>query len=322
MASDPAVAGDTFPVPLWATNLFLLTAEFSIYALWAFTKIAPRYGVGCAMLTVLAFALIARLIVALASYALSRWKGSPLTTTDRLSVVGWFRFFVVEYWHLCIQNLVLIPLRGLFRTANERKVASTGRVLLLQHGYVNNGAVWFFTARALERLGYRVFTMDQPVFASIDTMGALLSARVDEVLALTGESKLTLIAHSMGGLVCRAYLRQCGAEKVSQLITLGSPHHGTFHANLANGTNGKQMRLRNEWLATLCESRVPTSFTSIYSVHDTIIAPQSSSIMPEATNVKLVGVGHVSMPSGVQARRAILDALAPVQARELNASVA
>ena len=81
MASDPAVAGDTFPVPLWATNLFLLTAEFSIYALWAFTKIAPRYGVGCAMLTALAFALIARLIVALASYALSRWKGSPMATS-------------------------------------------------------------------------------------------------------------------------------------------------------------------------------------------------------------------------------------------------
>ena len=309
MASNPSVAGDTFPVPLWATNLFLLTAEFSIYSLWAFASIAPKHGLGCALLAVLALVLTARFIVALASYGMSRWKGSSMADSDRLGVVRWCRFFAIEYWHLCIQNIVLIPLRGLFRTANERTAASTGRVLLLQHGYVNNGAVWFFTARALERLGYRVFTMDQPVFASIDTMGTLLSARVDEVLALTGESKLTLIAHSMGGLVCRAYLRQCGGDKVSHLITLGTPHHGTFHAYLANGTNGKQMRLGNTWLATLCESRVPTSFTSIYSVHDTIIAPQTSSIMPEATNVKLVGIGHVSMPSGVQARRAILKAL-------------
>lgn len=309
MVSNPTGAGDTFPVPLWATSLFLLTTEFSIYALWAFTKIAPKFGLGCAFLTVLTFVFVARFVVALVSYGMSRWKGSSMADSDQLGFVAWCRFFVVEYWHLCIQNLVLIPLRGLFRTANERTVAKSGRVLLMQHGYVNNGAVWFFTARALERLGYRVFTMDQPVFASIDTMGVLLAARVEEVLTLTNEPKLTLIAHSMGGLVCRAYLRQFGGEKVSRLITLGTPHHGTFHANLASGTNGKQMRLGNAWLATLCESRVPASFTSIYSVNDTIIAPQTSSIMPEATNVKLVGVGHVSMPSGVQARRAILKAL-------------
>jgi triacylglycerol lipase len=310
MASNQVESGDTFPVPLWATNLFLLTAEFSIYALWAFAKIAPENGLGCALLAVLALAFTARFVVALASYGMSRWKGSPMADSDRLSFTGWCRFFVVEYWHLCIQNLVLIPFRGLFRTGNERRVATSGRVLLLQHGYVNNGAVWFFTARALERLGCRVFTIDQPVFASIDTMGALLAVRVDEVLALTNESKLTLIAHSMGGLVCRAYLRQFGGEKVTQLITLGTPHHGTFHAYVASGTNGKQMRPGNAWLAKLCDSRVPGRFTSVYSVHDTIIAPQTSSIMPGATNVKMVGVGHVSMPSGVKARDVIIQALA------------
>lgn len=314
MALQPtplATSGDVFPVPLWATNVFLLTAEVSAYAIFALTKIAPTRGVGCALATVVGLVFLARFIVALASYAMSRWQGSPLVPTDHLGLLGWCRFFIVEYWHLCIQNLVLIPFRAFFRTANERSAQASGRVLLLQHGYVNNGAVWYFTARALERAGYRVFTMDQPVFASIDTMGALLAKRVDEVLAITGETKLALVAHSMGGLVCRAYLRQCGGDKVSQLITLGSPHHGTFHAYVASGTNGKQMRLGNAWLAALCESTVPVPFTSIYSAHDTIIAPQTSSIMPEATNVKLVGVGHVSMPSGVLARRAIVQALSP-----------
>jgi triacylglycerol esterase/lipase EstA (alpha/beta hydrolase family) len=309
MASNSVAAGDTFPVPLWATTLILLTVEFSFYALWVATTIAPKDGLSCALFMFIALVFIARLVVAIASYSMSRWKGSPIVEPDKLGFFGGCRFFAVEFGHLCIQNLVLIPFRVFFHTSNERTVTNTGRVLLLQHGYVNNGAVWFFTARALERMGYRVFTMDQPVFAPIDTMGARLGARVDEVLALTGECKVTLIAHSMGGLVCRAYLRQFGGAKVSQLITLGTPHHGTFHAYIARGTNGKQMRLGNSWLAALCEIKVAVPFTSIYSAHDTIIAPQVSSIMPEAANVKLVGIGHVSMPSGVHARHAIIKAL-------------
>ena len=182
-------------------------------------------------------------------------------------------------------------------------------MLLLQAGYVNNGAVWFFTARALEHKGFRVFTIDQPIFASIDTMGVLLAKRVDEVLALTDQQNLTLIAHSMGGLICRAYLRQFGGAKVAQLVTLGSPHHGTFHAHMASGPNGAQMRPGNAWLAKLGETRVTVPFTNIFSAHDGIISPQESSRIVEAVNVQISGVGHVSMPSGKTVRSHLMASL-------------
>lgn len=233
----------------------------------------------------------------------------------QMDVLSWLRFFAIEYFHLCIQNLLLIPFRALFRTASERGDSNAdGPVVLLQAGYVNNGAVWFFTARALEHRGFRVFTMDQPAFASIDTMGELLSKRVDEVLALTGEQNLTLIAHSMGGLVCRAYLRQFGGAKVAQLVTLGSPHHGTCHAYMASGPNGLQMRPNNSWLLKLGETPVTVPFTSIFSVHDTVISPQESSRMPEAQNVVVSGIGHVSMPSGKATRRHMLLSLETLNA--------
>ena len=129
------------------------------------------------------------------------------------------------------------------------------------------------------------------------------------MLALTGEQQLTLIAHSMGGLVCRAYLRQFGGVKVARLITLGSPHHGTFHAYLASGPNGAQMRPGNPWLLKLGETHVTVPFKSVFSAHDTLIAPQESSRMPEASNVEVSGIGHVSMPSGKAIRRTLVSVL-------------
>jgi triacylglycerol lipase len=299
---------------MWLLGLLLLCAEFSFYGVWLVWPAAQRGDSGRAMVWMLGLPLAARLLVALASYALSRWKGVTLVPSQRLNLIAWLKFFAVEYWHLCIQNLLLIPFRGLFHTRSERGVGSTqGRVLLMQHGYVNNGAVWFFTARALEARGYRVFTLDQPPFASIDTMGRRLAERVDEVLRITGAAQLTLVAHSMGGLICRAYLRRYSGEKVDQLITMGSPHHGTFHAHLASGPNGAQMRPGNAWLQALNDTLVTVPFTSIYSLHDTIISPQTSSVMVGADNVQLSAVGHVSMPSGAATRVALIAALEKAQ---------
>lgn len=297
-------------MPMWLLALLLLCAEFSVYIACVVWPAAGRGEVLRAAAWMVALPLLARLMVVLASYVLSRWKGITLAATQRLGFIAWLKFFVVEYGHLCIQNLLLIPFRYLFHTGSERGVGPiSGRVVLMQHGYVNNGAVWVFTARALEARGYRVFTMDQPPFASIDAMGELLAGRLDEVLRITGATRLTLVAHSMGGLICRAYLRRFGGDKVDQLITMGSPHQGTFHAKLARGANGRQMRAGNAWLTSLGETPVGIPFTSIYSIHDTIISPQDSSVMVGADNVQLSAVGHVSMPSGAVARRALINAL-------------
>ena len=297
-------------MPLWAAALTLLALEFALWVGLA-NHFYFQYGQrACGVILVVALPLVVRALVVLASYGVSRWKGSPVPAAMQMGPFLWLRFFAIECFHLCIQNMLLIPNRCLFHTASERGTSDGhGPVLLLQSGYVNNGAVWFFTARALERKGFRVFAIDQPVFASIDTMGKLLAERVDEVLAITGEQNLTLVAHSMGGLTCRAYLREFGGAKVAQLVTLGAPHHGTFHAYLASGPNGKQMRPGNAWLMKLNETPVTVPFTSIFSAHDTIISPQESSRMAEAVNIQISEIGHVSMPSGKAARRYLAAAL-------------
>jgi triacylglycerol lipase len=300
------------PVPGWAFIIALLIAELAFWAWLTRAGVAHRWWsdlTGGLMFLALPFLL--RGLIVFASYRVSHAKGVQLSESQILRGKAWWKFFLVEYAHFCRQSLLQLPFPIFFRTRSDRgSGAANGPVIVLQHGYTHNGAVWFSTARALEARGYRVFTIDQPIYAPIEVMADRLAARIHDVLAHTGVAQVTLIAHSMGGLVARAYLREYGGAKVSQLITLGAPHHGTLHAYLAGGSNGRQMRLNNSWLQSLNQTKVSVPFVSVYSVHDTVVTPQDSSRVPGAVNVELQGMGHVSMPSGSVMREQLFELLA------------
>ena len=52
---------------------------------------------------------------------------------------------------------------------------------------------------------------------------------VNIVLHHTGKNKVIIIAHSMGGLVARAYIKNYNAtDKVDKLIMIGTPNHGIY----------------------------------------------------------------------------------------------
>ena len=105
-----------------------------------------------------------------------------------------------------------------------------------------------------------------------------------------------MVGHSMGGLVARAYLRRHGAQRVSALITLGTPHRGSELARLAAGACGRELQPASEWIAAW-ESLppIPLPCTSIYSLHDNLVAPQSSPELPGAKWIAVPGVGHNAM---------------------------
>ncbi len=174
-----------------------------------------------------------------------------------------------------------------------------GEPVLLVHGYFSNRGVWWLLARRLRAAGYRVHAIDlEPIHAGIDDYAALLRDRIDAILELTGGQRVRVVCHSMGGLAVRAYLRAHGSGKVARLVTLGSPHHGTRHASLGLGQSARQMETGSAWLRELeaferGHPLPPT--TSIYSVDDNIVSPQDSPVMPDAANVELRGIGHLSL---------------------------
>ncbi len=63
----------------------------------------------------------------------------------------------------------------------------------------------------------------------IDVYSQRLAGIVDKVLHHTNKDKVIIVAHSMGGIVSRNYIKNHGGDlKVHKLVTIGSPHHGIY----------------------------------------------------------------------------------------------
>jgi pimeloyl-ACP methyl ester carboxylesterase len=81
-----------------------------------------------------------------------------------------------------------------------------------------------------------------------------IARAVDRLLAETGARQIDLVAHSMGGLAGRYYLRRLGgAAKVRRFITIATPHHGTHWAHLHLTQSLKDMRPGSPLLKELSE---------------------------------------------------------------------
>ena len=176
--------------------------------------------------------------------------------------------------------------------------------VVLVHGVLCNAGIWTRFVRFLGRADVAgVYALSYgPPLASIEAFAEQLARKIDEALAATAARQVIVIAHSMGGLVARAYLRRYGAAKVARVLTIGSPHHGSVFASCFPGVCLAQMRLGNPWLARLnAAPRDPAlRFVSLWSWHDSMVAPQTSSELPGAIDVPLIGIGHNALLGDAQ----------------------
>jgi triacylglycerol esterase/lipase EstA (alpha/beta hydrolase family) len=167
--------------------------------------------------------------------------------------------------------------------------------VLLVHGVMCNAGVWFGFRERLANLGISpIYAMSYgPPLASIERFAEQLAAKIDVVLDATGARQVVIVAHSMGGLVSRAYLRRNGGSKVGRLITIGAPHRGSMHAQFFPGRSLAEMRPDNAWLDELNVERAQgVPVVSLWSWHDSMVTPQTSSQLDWAENVVLTGIGH------------------------------
>jgi pimeloyl-ACP methyl ester carboxylesterase len=192
---------------------------------------------------------------------------------------------------------------------------ANGLPVLLVHGYACNSGYWAQLSCLLERERISHHAIDlAPLGAAIDDYVPQLHSAIEELCARTGRRELIIVAHSMGGLVARAYLRAHGSERIARVITLGTPHHGTSLAQFGIGRNTRQMQRRggcvSDWLALLAASEGAAQralLTSIFSHHDNIIAPQTSCRLPGAKNIEFGAVGHVAMGRDRRILQCVLD---------------
>ena len=184
-------------------------------------------------------------------------------------------------------------------------VEAAGTPILLVHGMVDNRSIFTVLRRGLRRRGFgRVATMNYgPIVGDVRRVAGDLAAAVEELCAETGYERVHVVGHSMGGLIARYYVQRLGGdERVHTLVTLGTPHHGTWHAYLLPTRLVRQLRPGSELLEEL-DAPTPdcrTRHVSIYSDLDQMVVPQHSGRLhhPDlhARNVLVRGVGHMSLP--------------------------
>jgi triacylglycerol esterase/lipase EstA (alpha/beta hydrolase family) len=138
----------------------------------------------------------------------------------------------------------------------------------------------------------------EPVFGSIDEYVPVIEEAVHRIERATGKAPV-LVCHSMGGIAARAWMRATSAEhRVHHIITIASPHAGTWLARFSRVTNGRQMRPDSEWMAQLAQSSGPARnarFTCWYSNCDNVVFPASAATLDGADNRLVRGVGHVAL---------------------------
>jgi triacylglycerol esterase/lipase EstA (alpha/beta hydrolase family) len=261
-----------------------------------------------------AVVVLVRLAINMNNFVMAARAASHTPPEYRLGPAAGLRMLAEEFRASMLVTSWHVP-RGCARMTLHR---DNDRVpVLLVHGYGCNSGFWAHLEPLLDRERISHATIDlEPVAGSIDDYAPLIEARVQELCAATGAARIAIVAHSMGGLAARAWMRTHGSTRVARLITLGTPHHGTVLANLGLGANAAQMRRDSPWLRDLAAGEagdVRARIVSIYTHHDNIVAPQDSSELAGARNVAFGGVGHVALGSNPRVLAEVLRVLRELQ---------
>lgn len=192
--------------------------------------------------------------------------------------------------------------------------AGRGTPIVFVHGFICNAGVWQPMMHWLARhsgASMQAISL-YPVLGNIDDYAAQLHLAVTDICQRSGEARVMLVGHSMGGLVIRRYLQRFGTTQVTRVVTLGSPHHGVFiPAKMARrGRNLSQMKHGSTWLAELATAEAAgdtVPLLSIWSPHDNVCSPQDTSRLAYARELITPNEGHDTLLFSQPVWNAVLE---------------
>jgi len=199
------------------------------------------------------------------------------------------------------------PARGL-------EAAHPPRPVLLLHGILCNHRVWSGLQPRLVAAGFGpIQALDvEPLLADIEVQAGRVAPELLGLQASCGGERVIIIAHSMGGLIARALLRDLGARCIRRIVTVASPHHGTALVRGLPWASTRQMSLGSIWLRSLNalqEGAFGVPIATIYSLEDNLVAPPHSARLQGAESHELRGIGHLGMLRSRRALECVIAAL-------------
>lgn len=112
--------------------------------------------------------------------------------------------------------------------------------LLHQRGWVDAGHVFvgpdgrLVSTLPTPKSENRLYTLDLPTEAPIALQAQVLSANIAEVARRHGGEKISVAAHSAGGVVARFEMVTNPRTQIGTLVTIASPHMGTSAAEVGS----------------------------------------------------------------------------------------
>lgn len=176
------------------------------------------------------------------------------------------------------------------------------RPLVLVHGMAGDPTNFYALRAYFAAMGRRrVYAIHLSDAVDVEQMAARLQAFVAEVIAANGlddAAKVDLVAHSQGGIASRLALEAPDfAARVATLVTLGTPHAGTYVARFTATRQGSDLRRGSPVFARLAAQlpwRGPVRLVAFWSASDLLVLPAESAAVEGAENVELVGYTHLS----------------------------
>ncbi len=138
--------------------------------------------------------------------------------------------------------LVLLALPVVSFAAGNTQTLNLRYPVILAHGYAGSdqfilGIDYFYGIKhALEDRGAKVYVVDMSAFNTSAVRARQMKDFVLRVMAITGKSKVNIIAHSQGGLTARYMISNMNmAGRVASLVMISTPNRGTALADVVMG---------------------------------------------------------------------------------------
>ena len=180
--------------------------------------------------------------------------------------------------------------------------ASDRDPILFVHGWNSSGSTW---DTMVSRFLADDYAPNELVAFSYDTSQSNrttaqeVADQVDALLAATGADQVDIIAHSMGSLSSRHYLKFLGGADgpVDTWVSLGGPNHGTDTAYFCWSTACRDMWPGSSFLDALnADDETPgdiVRYATWWSPCDAVINPDSSvPVSGGAVNTQTACIGH------------------------------
>lgn len=171
--------------------------------------------------------------------------------------------------------------------------------ILFVHGWNSNSSTWTTMIGRFQADGWTSAELNNWSYNTSQSNAITaqeIQAKVDQILAATGATKVDIISHSMGGLSSRYYSKNLGgSSKIDEWVSLGGPNHGTDTAYFCTQTSCKEMRPGSTFLNNLNatdETPGTPNYRTWWSPCDSIINPDSSVSLTGAVNTQTACISH------------------------------